>query len=218
MKILDSVGLRRALSELRDPSAVERPRPDRVLARRRKFGLSLSLAGLLWSAAVWVSTWFCEPPISGAITVPMVFLAIGAFAYVFAAHHADGNSDRTLADRVRSTEAFLAEVGSTSSRMPAWAIVVCLLCFVFVIVTVASQPSRSDLYAVQDQHGYWLETVQGAKVGSMTEKEFRNFRVESSRPLATISLTFSVFSAMGFWYGPGGHSGRRKDRLSTGAR
>jgi hypothetical protein len=213
MKVYDQEGLDRALSELQGPGVVQLSQSDLHKIRRRRRGLILSFAGVSWSVVVLVATCFFGPPLPRRYVLPMPFLAFGALAYVLAAH-SDGFSMASFAEQLRAGAKFWSEVGRTLQRMPRWAILLCLAGMFSPVILQATGPPRPEGYAVQDQRGYWLEDKGGGKIRPMTEEEFRNFGVDSDRPLAFISLDLSLLAALGFAYGPGCRPRRRDDAAS----
>jgi ferric-dicitrate binding protein FerR (iron transport regulator) len=202
MKIYDEEGLKRAVARLDVAAGAGQSQRHRDRVRRRRIGLHGASVVAAGSIAVLVATWFVEPPLPRALIIPVVLGALGAIVYLFAAH-ADGFSNRSMAEQLRSSGEFFAEVGATARRLPALAILLIVACVIGVGAAFATAPGRSRMFAVQDSHGYWLEDGSGTRLRPMSEEEFRRFGIQSDRPLACISLAFSVIAGIGFAYGPG---------------
>jgi MFS family permease len=215
MKIHDEEGLKQALSDFRRPGVVQPSQRERDRVRRRKIGLCLSVTGALWSASVFIATWFFESPLPRLYVVLMALLALGVIWYLFAAH-ADRYGSRTYGDQILSDVEFYKEIGATLGRLPVLAIAIIVACVLGVVASFASMPSKSESCAVQDSQGYWLEDGKGTKLRPMTEDEFRKFGEEKKdRPAAGILFAFSVLAAIGFFYGPGSRSRSSEDDSRT---
>jgi hypothetical protein len=200
VKVYDEQGLQRAISDLQKPRPAKLRRTEAGLRRRR--GLWLSLAALGWSGVLFGATYLWGSSIPRIYVIPMPFLMMGSLAYLFAAH-CDGYTMTTWSGWMESRHRGISEMGKSLGRLPAWAVLLLLACVVSTVMVLAKTPSHPEGFAVQDKHGYWLEDSHGGKVRPMTEEEFRNFGVQSDRPLAIICLELSLVATIGFAFGPG---------------